>query len=271
MRALSPAEILAVWEAGRPQHELDRALTLLLAAASPSPGETTTVVSREELAELPVGERDARLLRLRALTLGPMAEGFAECPGCGQPVEFSVDTTALASPSEHGESTTKVHELAAANGHPAIRFRLPTSRDLAEIVTAPDAAHGLQRLVGRCVLTATAAVNGDGADESASSSRETGLSPETVEAVSLAMAEADPRAEIILALECPGCRHRWPMLFEVISFFWRELAVRAQRLLREVDALARAYGWSEREILSLSARRRQSYLELIEEAEGLSP
>jgi hypothetical protein len=33
--------------------------------------------------------------------------------------------------------------------------------------------------------------------------------------------------------------------------------------LREIDALARVYGWSEREILNLPARRRQTYLELI--------
>jgi hypothetical protein len=33
--------------------------------------------------------------------------------------------------------------------------------------------------------------------------------------------------------------------------------------LREIDVIARAYGWSEREILGLSARRRQSYLETI--------
>ena len=34
MQALSAEKILAVWEAGRPQHDLDRALTML-AAASP--------------------------------------------------------------------------------------------------------------------------------------------------------------------------------------------------------------------------------------------
>jgi hypothetical protein len=37
----------------------------------------------------------------------------------------------------------------------------------------------------------------------------------------------------------------------------------ARRLLREVDALARVYGWSEAAILALPATRRQAYLEIV--------
>ena len=51
-RSLSPQKILDVWEAGRQQHELDRALTLL-AAAYPE-------LSRDKLADLTIGERDAQ-------------------------------------------------------------------------------------------------------------------------------------------------------------------------------------------------------------------
>jgi len=38
----------------------------------------------------------------------------------------------------------------------------------------------------------------------------------------------------------------------------------AQRILADVNVLARAYGWSEREILSLSPTRRRHYLELVQ-------
>ena len=54
-RPLSPEKILDVWEAGRQQHELDRALTLLTAASG---------LSRDELADLTIGERDARFRAL---------------------------------------------------------------------------------------------------------------------------------------------------------------------------------------------------------------
>jgi predicted RNA-binding Zn-ribbon protein involved in translation (DUF1610 family) len=235
MRRLSAEKILAVWEAGQQQHELDRALTLL-AAALPSR-------SREELADLSIGERDARLLQLRTLVLGPTATGFAECPQCGERVEFPIDTAALAQPKE---LATAPHQIEVDGTR--VRFRLPTSRDLAEVVAAPDASHGLRRLIERCVIE-----NGS-TDE---------LPNETVEALSRAMLEADPPAEIIVAFSCPGCGQRWEMLFDIAHFFWNEITVQARRLFREIDALARVYGWSEREILGLSERRRQSYLEVI--------
>jgi len=235
MLSLSPEKILAVWEAGRQQHELDRALTLLAAA---SPGRT-----REELAGLSIGERDARLLQLRTLVLGTSAHGFAECPQCAERVEFPVDTAPLALPKE---VAAKPHEI-EVNGT-CVRFRLPNSRDLAEVVAAPDARQGLRRLVERCVMEV---------------SPPNELSSENIEALSRAMLDADPQAEVSLVLECPSCGHGWDALFDIADFFWSELAAMARRLLREIDALARAYGWSEREILSLPARRRQTYLELI--------
>jgi hypothetical protein len=47
--------------------------------------------------------------------------------------------------------------------------------------------------------------------------------------------------------------------------FFFELTGRAGGLLREVHRLARAYHWSERDILSLSLKRRLAYLLLLEE------
>jgi len=235
MQSLSAEKILAVWEAGRQQHELDRALTLLAAATQAS--------SRDALADLTIGERDARLLRLRTLVFGPAATGFAECPKCWEEVEFPINTAALAQPKE---LATAPHEIDADGTR--VRFRLPTSRDLAEVVAAPDASQGLRRLIQRCVIT---------------TSPPNELPNEIVEVLSRAMLEADPQAEIILAFSCPACGHGWEMLFDIAHFFWSEIAAQARRLLREIDALARAYGWNEREILSLSPRRRQSYLELV--------
>src|SRR5206468_1064558 len=89
------------------------------------------------------------------------------------------------------------------------------------------------------------------------------LPNEVVEALSHAILAADPQAEIIVALSCPGCGRYWELLFDIAHFFWNEMAAQARRLLQEIDALARAYGWTEREILNLSPVRRQTYLELI--------
>jgi hypothetical protein len=239
MQSLTPEKILAAWEAGRDQHELDRALTLLAAG--------TPELSRDALASLPIGERDARLLRLRAATFGIRGTGTAACPACLTRVEFPVDTsTFVAAPPELKDT----HEIETK--HARVRFRLPNSRDLAAVVEARDDAEGLRRILEQCVVELAPAAT----DVSP------GLSPDTLDALSRAMLQADPAAEITLALECPACALRWETGFDVADFFWHELADEARRLLREVDGIARAYGWSEREILALSARRRQTYFEL---------
>ena len=235
MQSLSAEKILALWETGQPQHALDRALTILAAA---TPG-----ASRAALADLPIGERDTRLLKLRGLVFGARAEGFAECPNCAERVEFPLDTTTLEgrAPSRPPDPPTRYET--ETNGT-TIRFHLPTSRDLAEAVTAADHEDALRLLVRRC-------------------SEQEDLPNQSIGVLSRAMLEADPQAEIILRLTCPVCAHEWDLLFDTAEFFWREISAQAQRLLREIDTLARAYGWTEREILSLSAQRRQTYLEML--------
>src|SRR5690242_5863775 len=141
MQSLSAEQILAVWETGRPQHALDRALTILAAA---TPG-----ASRAALADLPIGERDARLLELRALVFGGHAEGFAECPNCAERVEFPLESAMLEGrgPSRPSDASA-LYEMETSGA--TIRFLLPTSRDLTEVVMAADSSEALRRLVERC-------------------------------------------------------------------------------------------------------------------------
>jgi hypothetical protein len=84
-----------------------------------------------------------------------------------------------------------------------------------------------------------------------------------LEAITAAMAEADPQAEVELSLRCLMCGNQWLAPFDVVSFLWREIDAWATHILREVHQLASAYGWSERDILALSPLRRRHYLELI--------
>jgi hypothetical protein len=76
------------------------------------------------------------------------------------------------------------------------------------------------------------------------------------------MEEADPLADIQIRLSCPCCEHRWRASFDIVSFIWTEIEVWVRRVVSDVHTLATAYGWSEREILSLSPLRRQMYLEM---------
>ena len=89
------------------------------------------------------------------------------------------------------------------------------------------------------------------------------LPEQIVSAVIDRMAQADPQAEIQIALACPACPHRWSTIFDIVSYLWSEIDDWAQRLLMEVHALASAYGWGEGEIIAMSARRRHLYLGIV--------
>ena len=242
MRPLSAHDLLRIWEMGEDQHPLDRALTLL-AVACPE-------LTWDELAALSVGQRDVRLLTLREQTSGPRLNGFAECPRCAERLEFDVavaDLRVAAEPDAGEEARELVFDGLA------LRFRLPNSRDLAAVLDCQDPAAARNLLVQRCVLEASH----DGVPVAGNE-----LPAEAISRLARQMAECDPQAEMLLDLHCPACEYGWQALFDIVAFFWAELAAQAKRLLREVHTLARAYGWRETDILNMSARRRQFYLEL---------
>jgi hypothetical protein len=87
------------------------------------------------------------------------------------------------------------------------------------------------------------------------------LPEEVVDAVAARLAAADAHLETLLDLTCPACGEAWRTELDPATFVWEELRAHALALLDEVDVLARAYGWSEAEILALGAERRRLYVE----------
>ena len=199
------------------------------------------------MADLSIGERDARLLQLRALVLGAHAEGFAECPRCAERVEFPLDTAAFAARRDGFRALPLFRGTRNRINGTAFRFRLPTSRDLAR------GRRGAGFIAGSAALDGELRFRPD----------DSTLPDEIIEAVSRRCSKPIHRPRSPSASAVPPARHQWESLFDIADFFWTEISVQAQRLLREIDALARAYGWTEHEILSLPAQRRQSYLEML--------
>jgi hypothetical protein len=240
MGALTAEEVLRVWEQGSACAPLERALLLLSAAEAVPVG---------ELAALPIGARDRRLLALRAATFGPKMPVAGRCPRCAQDLECTLDARELA--ASGSEALSGAYEW--RSGDLVVRYRLPDSRDLVAVEgCAPEDAG--RTLLERCVLDAAQA------DERL---RATDLPEEAASGLADAMAQADAGAETTIALTCPACAHCWTVLFDVLTVLWADVTRRARRLLQEVDALARAYGWREADVLALSPRRRSLYLEMV--------
>jgi hypothetical protein len=254
MRIPDAAELLATWEEGAALRPVERGL-LLLGLTRPGPAPAA-------LDGLSVGERDAQLLRLREALFGPRLYCAAACPACGERLEFDFE---VADVLPRGPApASSAGEMSVESGGYLVRFRLPTSADLLAVAEAGDASDARQRLLSLCVTVAERAAAG-GAEGGAARPQvgAAQLPPHVVEAVVERMGEADPLADTQLALNCPACGRAWNQLFDIGSYLWAEIGDWARRTLREVHALARAYGWREADILALSAQRRQWYLEMI--------
>ncbi len=248
MRALSAAELLNVWERGQTQPLAQRALALLTAACPETPP--------DQLAQLSIGRRDACLLTLREWAFGPQLVSLTACPGCGEHLEltFNVADIRVSSSSFQAEGSEGVEAISLSVADYEVRFHLPDSSDLAAIADGHDIAAARRRMLERCLV----AVRQNGEETSADR-----LPAEVTEAVVERMAQADPQADVELSLTCPACGHIWQAVFDILSFFWSEISAWAYRILREVHALASAYGWREADILAMSPWRRQLYLEML--------
>lgn len=236
MHPLGAAELLEVWEQGQGEAPLRQALRLLAVACPDS--------AAEALARLSIGRRDALLLQLRAWTFGPQLDNVADCPNCGRRLEFTLQCAEL---QQTGPDDAAPEILSVSAVGCEVRFRLPDSLDLMAVAGEAEPASARRALFDRCLVEV----------QPASDAR---LPPPVIDAVLQKMSEADPQANIRLALNCPDCAHRWEAAFDIASFFWAELDHWARHTLREVHGLASAYGWSERDILAMSAWRRRAYL-----------
>jgi hypothetical protein len=243
MWALSAQEILRIWEVGLRQHAIDRALTILEIASPETPHAALTGLS--------IGQRDACLFAVRKQTFGSQLSMLSTCPQCNEQVECMLNLADMRL-APCLEPANEVQLMVVDQYE--IHFRLPDSLDLAAIAGFQDASSAAHVLAQHCMLQA----NRDGVTLPMEALPETVLA-----AVTSQMAEHDPLADVQLDLTCPACGYHWQLMFDIVTFLWREIATQAKRLLREVHILAQAYGWREADILSMSAARRQLYVEMV--------
>jgi hypothetical protein len=131
-----------------------------------------------------------------------------------------------------------------------IRYRAPNTEDIAGCAGL-EPASSRRKLLACCVTDARYEGKAFAAEE---------LPEDIAQKVEEQIAALDPQADTLLDLTCPECHERWQEVFDIVSFFWAEIDAWARRILREVNILARAYGWRESDILALGPVRRQIYL-----------
>jgi hypothetical protein len=235
MRNLGDLDLLLLWERSTHRHALDRSALLCAWARPELPVDT--------IPDLPLGETTEILLRLRAACFGERISAHVDCGRCSERLQLSVSIHELL----RDDSSLVSHEVDAAGE----RWRLPTLRDLAAVARERDAEQAVSGLMARCRL--------NGVDEDAQQP----LSETNLMEVEAALEAADPNADLVFDVRCGACGHVGTTQLDAGELLWEEIDARARALLNEVHLLARAYGWSEREILALSASRRAFYLSTV--------
>src|ERR1043166_6694090 len=120
-----------------------------------------------------------------------------------------------------------------------IDYRVPDTRDLLSLIDCRSLAEARARLAERCIVAARR--DGDVLDH---------LPEDVIEPLAAALSATDADGDLRVALACPACSRQWEAVFDPATHLWSDLESAAFRVLRDVDALATAYGWTEREILS---------------------
>jgi hypothetical protein len=242
MSTLSGHDLLRLYETGARQHPLDRWLTILRAGLP--------ALSRPDPADLTIGQRDFQLLEFREAHFGRILEAYGECPACRAPLEFTLRTDQLRQEAQPPPEPGFTLSVAGYE----LKYRLPTSRDLAAAADLTDLQEARKVILGRCLLAGAHRGEPVAGEE---------LPAEVAARLIAEMGRNDPQADLSVALHCPECGHAWEVLVDIGMFVWHDLELQARRLLQEVHILASAYGWSETEILTLTPARRQAYLDLV--------
>ena len=236
MLPLRAPDVLALWEQGRARHAIDRAL-LLFAAACPD-------LPADRLADLPLGQRNAALLRLRHCTFGPEIRAYIDCPGCGERMELALQVDMFLPPRTSAHSRRRARNRWIPLSPPDQPRPLRAARSCGRGVGRGASSRTLLRRRGPTAPRRRLST--------VCSRRSKPGSKRSIQA---------PISSCPLV--CESCAHAWAAPFDIAAVLWDEVDARARALLAAVHTLARAYGWSERDVLALGEQRRAAYLDMV--------
>lgn len=236
--ALDGHALLALWEDALAQPEALRGDAVLRHACG------------EDTPALTLGERNRQLAALHSQLFGRGLDLLSHCPSCGTVAQFSGDCAAL------------IDEGRAAQGEPPLRieadgytlaFRLPGAADVQAAAAQGEGEVFARHLLERCVLACT---------RGGAPCAPHALPLAVLDRLSQRIEALDPAASVSFALACPHCTARWDARLDFGGLLWMKLQAAAERLLLDIDTLARSYGWSESEVIALSPTRRAAYLQM---------
>lgn len=224
------ARIFALWEATEPVS--GRSARMLAVAGEREPG------------ALSLGMAARRIMKVRETFAPPQIAAVADCNSCGQRHDVNLDTIMF-------DADAASEPLIVEHAGWRAQIRLPSLDDIAAAAQCANVQDAAELLAARAVK----ALEGPPGEPPP---------PSLLLAIEEALDAADPLADPRIALTCVSCGSMWTASFDPAEFLAAEIATIARQQLAEVATLARAYGWSEADILAMPAARRRAYRALAE-------
>ncbi|MCL4436306.1 MAG: hypothetical protein M1503_02945 [Thaumarchaeota archaeon] len=209
--------------------------------------------TRAILKQISIGDRVALLLKARELILGNSIKCTITCASCSGNISLDLSVLDLLQ-KEYCSSDPKPSYDLEVDGF-SLQIRPLTACDQDILVDNINCSQDvlMEMLVRSCIVHSDPHLPASSLPDS------------LIGAVSSELDEIDPLSEIVLNITCQECAHTFLAVFPVESYVLRELGAHGGQLEQEIHWLAFHYHWSEREILSLSAKKRRRYVELINE------
>ena len=199
------------------------------------------VLEGGDIDALTIAEYDRLLAAVFETLYGDQVEARTQCAACSEPLDISLSLAALAAaPPDVAIELAGPDERGTFLLPDGRRIRAPTVGDVEHAVRSVDIA----ALRHACVLEGDADAD-----------------PELLDA---ALEAAAPALTRDVTATCPHCAAAQPVRFDLANFLVASLARERPFLLREMHLLARAYGWSLAEILSLNRDDRRALARLCE-------
>ena len=198
------------------------------------------------VADLSASDRDRLLAAVHRGAFGDRVASTPTCGQCSKPFDLHFSLAGLLAsveplPSGERWSLLPGGRIETPTG---LRARIPTGHDELAVAHLPP-GKGAQQLLGRCLEAP-----GDMADAAA--------------AMDAVLSEAAPILDVEMTATCPECGHGQPVSFDMQGFLLAALVAERPLLLAQAHRLARAYGWSWSEIMSLTRSERIRLHEWVE-------
>lgn len=191
-----------------------------------------------------IEKRDVALFHVRKKFFGNQFNNISHCPKCAETVEWDFYFHQMEIPSLKG--TPDNVEISVDVTDYNLMVRLPNSDDLF--------VNNEIQIIQNCILNL---------NEYKALSRNQKIPDVLINQINDRFNESCQASNITYNLNCVACKHEWQVVFDIVSYLWKEIDQWAKGFLDQIGLLAKTFGWSESEIINMSENRRNHYLNLI--------